>query len=151
MDLRQTVGVTVVRHLLDSAVRPSEVRMHDDTDENPARPWSGRRRWHPRVLFFLVGGVAEGYRHLRRSLVVLVLSPAEILDSKLDRRDGGVLGVVSLLGVSRLETWLGCTRLLSSGAHRCPRLLSRGAMNAIADDSKARLPRYCLSSSVYLL
>jgi hypothetical protein len=56
--------------------------------------------------FFLVGGAAEELRHRLRSLVVLVLSPGESLDSELDRRDSGVLGVVPLLGVSHLETRL---------------------------------------------
>jgi hypothetical protein len=123
---RGGVAVTVVRDFLDSAIRPSEVRMHDDTDENPARPWSGRQRRHPQVSIFLVGGVVEGHRHLRRSLVVLVLSPAESLDSKLDRRDGGVLDVIPLLRVSRLETRLGCSRLLLLQCLLLPKVILQG-------------------------
>jgi hypothetical protein len=54
--------------------------------------------------------------------MVLVLSPGESLDSELDRRDGGVLDVVTLLRASRLETRHGGSWLLSSGARRYPRL-----------------------------
>jgi hypothetical protein len=52
-----------------------------------------------------------------------------------DRRDGGILEVVTLLGASRLETLHGGSKLSSSGVRRCPNMIFRGAMNAIADIS----------------
>jgi hypothetical protein len=82
---------------------------------------------------------------------VLVLSPGESLESEFDRRDGSVLDLVPLLGVSRLQTRFGGLRLFSSGAHRCPKLFFRGAMNAMAGDSKTRLPRVCPNSAIKLL
>ena len=54
----------------------------------------------------------------------------------LDWRDGGVLDVAPLMGASCLETWLGCSMLHFSGVRRGSRLISRGAMYAIAGESK---------------
>jgi hypothetical protein len=62
-----------------------------------------RRRRRPWVSFYLLGGVAEVCWHFSRS--VWKLSPGRKPRSGLDRRDGGVLDVVPLLGASRSGTW----------------------------------------------
>jgi hypothetical protein len=66
-----------------------------------------------------------------------LVSLGKSLDSELDRHDGGVLDVVSLLGASCLKTRLGAPLLSSSGARCSPRLIFRGVMHAIASESKA--------------
>jgi hypothetical protein len=86
------------------------------------------------------------HRHLPRSRLVLVVSPGESLDSEWDRRDSGVFVVASLLGVSRLETRLGGPPVLAA-VQGC----FRGAMHAIADESKTMLSRDRPNSAVYLL
>jgi hypothetical protein len=65
-----------------------------------------------------------------------LLSSGESLDPELDRYDGGVIDVITLLGASCLKTWLGGPLLLSSSARRCPRLICKGAMHAMAGKSK---------------
>ena len=67
---------------------------------------------------------------------VWLMSPGESLGAELHRRDDNILDVVPLLGASRLETRLGGPLLHSSGAHRCLRLISRGAMHVVVDESK---------------
>ena len=75
----------------------------------------------------LLGGVAEVFLTFFSLGWSWWLSLGESLDSVLDRHDGGVLGVVPLLGASCLEAWLGSS-LLSSGVHRRPLLILSGAM-----------------------
>jgi hypothetical protein len=79
-----------------------------------------------------------------------LLSSGESLDSELDRHDGGVLHVVILLGASCMKTWLGGSRLLSSGARCCPRLVCRGAMHAMAGESKTMSSRNWPSYATFL-
>ena len=66
-------------------------------DASPAQQESVRMA--PEGVIFLLGGATEVCRHLPRAW--LVVSPGESLGPKLDRRDGGVSGIVPLLEASR--------------------------------------------------
>ena len=57
----------------------------------------------PVRTILLLGGVAEVCRHLPRPLSFGLRSPGEILDS-VNQRDGDVLGVITSLEASHLET-----------------------------------------------
>jgi hypothetical protein len=79
-----------------------------------------------------------------------LVSLGKSLDSELDRHDGGVLDVVSLLGASCLKTRLGAPLLSSSSACCSPRLIFRGVMHAIASESKV-IPSWDRPSSATYL
>jgi hypothetical protein len=70
--------------------------------------------------------------------------------SEVGHRDCGVLGVITLLGASCLETRLGDPMLCYSDDHRCPRLLLNGAMYIIVGESKT-VPLLGLAKSCYPL
>jgi hypothetical protein len=63
------------------------------------------------------------------------MSMGKILDLELDRRDGGVLDIVTLLGALRLETRLWGPLLHSSSAHFSTRWIFRG-VHGITVESK---------------
>ena len=87
----------------------------------------------------LLEGVTEMCRRFIPLSPVLLMSPREILGLELDRHDGSVLDIITLLGASRLEKRRGDFRLHSTGAHRCPRLVFRGDLRAIAGKSKTEV------------
>ena len=87
----------------------------------------------------LLGGVAEGIRHLPRSYGIGCCLQAKAL-IRSDRHDGGVLDVVPLLRASCLETWPGSS-LLSSGVRCGPILIIGGAMHG---------RRRCVQDGVFL-
>jgi hypothetical protein len=79
------------------------------------------------------------------------MSLGESLNSELDRHDGGVLDVVTLLGASCLKTQRGRGGPMfpSSSAHSCPRPFSKGAMHAMAGESKTTSSRSRPSSAIF--
>jgi hypothetical protein len=117
----------------------------DDADEGIAQ-LVGPAATAPAGVVPLSGGVAEACRCLSCSRLVWLMSLGESLDP-LDRRDGGVLDVVPLLGASRLETWQGgpgaflrCSPLSEAGC--------KGAMHAIAVIPKTMSSLGCSSSAI---
>jgi hypothetical protein len=95
------------------------------TDESPARLWSVPATTAPVAVVLLLGGVAEVRRYFSRSPSSLEVVSGRKPRSGLDRRDGGVLDVVPLLGASRSGAWwrsyvtlLRCLSLFKAGLWR---------------------------------
>jgi hypothetical protein len=77
------------------------------------------------------------------------MSSCKSLDSELDRHDGGILDIVTMLGASCLKTRREDPMFPSSGVHGCPRPFSKCAMHAMAGESKTTSSRGRPSSAIF--